>query len=164
MTREVRRVRRHSPGHQQGQAMVETALLILPLLALMLVFGGAIVVAEATVELRSATTLAAASAFAAPLGAPTQATANVRDSFERSLRDPFIGSHSIRCPAGEGNQYLFAGVAGPTQVISCHGDATVSLARGPLGVLWRWDIHLHQDVRLPVPVYRQCAPQRVSTC
>ena len=144
----------------RGQSIVETALVTPLLLLVVLAFAGAAFVLDATVELRSATSLATASAFSAPEGATRQALATIVDTCTRSFHDPFAheGSLTISCPASEGNQYLYAGTHQPGGIVSCHGRVTVSFDRSLIGLVWRWPVHLSQDAQLPVPPFRQCAP------
>jgi hypothetical protein len=149
----------HGRTGERGQSIVETALVMPLLLLLVLAFAGAAFVLDATVELRSATSLATAASFSAPAGATRQALANVTDTFTRSFHDPFVrlGSLSMSCPPSEGNQYLYAGTHQPGTVVSCHGRATLSFDRSLIGLVWRWPVHLSQDAQLPVPPFRQCA-------
>ena len=121
-------------------------------LLLALLFAGATLVGEALVELRAATTVATVSAFAAPAGAPSQAMADIRDSFRRSTADSLLTGASISCSGA----YLTAGA--PSGVVSCQGQAAVSFGGTLIGVVWRWPVSVHQNAQLPVPVYRQCAP------
>lgn len=126
---------------------------MLPLyLLLALLFAGATLVGQALVELRAATTVATASAFAAPAGAPSLALADVRDSFQRSTADPLLTSSAISCSGA----YLTTGASGG--VVSCQGQARVGFEGTLIGVVWRWPVVVHQTAQLPVPAYRQCAP------
>ena len=131
---------------------METALVMPLYLLLALLFAGATLVGQALVELRAATTVATVSAFAAPAGAPSQAMADIRDSFRRSTTDPLLTQTSINCSGA----YVSAGA--PSGVVSCQGQAAVSFSSTLIGVVWRWPVSVHQSAQLPVPVYRQCAP------
>ena len=135
----------------EGQALLETALVMPLFLVLALFFAGATLVGQGLVELRAATTVATVSAFAAPAGDPSLAMADVDDSFQRSTQDALLTGTSITC-SGE---YLSSG--SPTGVVSCQGQATVSFSGSLIGVVWRWPVVVQQTAQLPVPEYRQCA-------
>ena len=79
-------MRRHRQA-ENAQAVIETALVIPLLLAVLLLFVGAVLLAEAVNEVRTATTVATVSAFSAPAGAPQQALAAVDDAVR-----PDVGS------------------------------------------------------------------------
>lgn len=147
--RRVERCRRSSWSN--GQALIETALVMPLFLALALLFAGAALVGQALVELRSATAVATVSAFAAPAGAGGAAMSDVRDSFERSAADPLLSGRSITCSGA------YVGAGGSSGVVSCQAEATVSFSGGLIGVVWRWPVVIHQTAQLPVPQYRQCA-------
>jgi hypothetical protein len=145
---------------EAAQSLVETALVVPFLIVLVLGFAGAILLLDATSELRAATGLATSSAFSVPVGATQQAIHNINDSFQRSVHGAFIvpGSLQITCPSNEGNQYLYDPAYAPGTVVSCHGTATVSFSNSLIGLVWRWDVHLQQDAQIAVPPFRQCAP------
>ena len=142
---------------------METALVIPSLLAVLLVFVGAILLAEAVNEVRAATTLATVSAFSAPAGDPTAAMSAVNDSFAKSIDAGWVTNRSITCPPAEGNQYLYSGSAAGGTYVSCHGSATVDFSHTAIGIIWRWSVPIEQDAQVPVPQYRQCA-QGVPSC
>jgi hypothetical protein len=144
------RLRRASHGGQ-GQALLETALVMPLFLALALFFAGAALAGQGMVELRAATTVATVSAFGAPAGDPSQAMADVNDSFQQSTQDPLLTGTSITCTGA----YLTSG--SPTGVVSCTGQATLSFSGSLIGVVWRWPVVVHETAQLPVPEYRQCA-------
>jgi hypothetical protein len=148
--------RRHRRG-VAGQAVIETVIVVPILVVLVLGFLGGALLMGAVSELRSATVVATASAFGAPVGSPDEARADVLDSFQRSVHDPRIVERRIVCPRSEGNEYLYGHMAPSRSVVSCHGEATVSFANSVIGLVWRWDIQLSQDATVPVPPYRQCA-------
>ena len=150
----ARQLRRASGN---GQALVETALVMPLYLLLALLFAGATLVGQALVELRAATTVATVSAFAAPAGAPGLSLADVTDSFRRSTTDSLLTGTGISCSGA----YLTSGT--PAGVVSCQGQASVSFSGTLIGVVWRWPVVVHQSAQLPVPVYRQCV-QGASQC
>jgi uncharacterized protein (UPF0333 family) len=141
-----------------AQAVVETALVIPLLLLVLLLFVGAVLLAEAVNEVRTATTVATVSAFAAPAGAPDRALANVNDSYQQSINSSYITDRTISCPASEGNQYLYTGAVARGTYVSCHGSAKVDFSQSIVGIVWRWSVTVEQDAKVPVPLYRQCAP------
>lgn len=141
-----------------AQAVVETALVIPLLLAVLLLFVGAVLLAEAVNEVRTATTVATVSAFAAPAGAPGQALANVNDSYQQSINSSYITDRTISCPLSEGNQYLYTGAVARGTYVSCHGSGKVDFSQSVVGIVWRWSVTVEQDAKVPVPLYRQCAP------
>lgn len=148
--------------HRHGEAaqsLVELALVTPLLLALVLAFAGAIQLLDATTEIKSATGLATLSAFSVPVGSTGEALQNVDDSFLRSVHSSYVvpGSLAITCPQSEGNEYIYATNYAPGTKVSCHGEATVSFAHSIIGVVWRWDVHIHQDAQLAAPPFRQCA-------
>ena len=148
--------------HRRGegaQSVVETALVLPFLIVLALGFAGAILVMDATTELRAATGLATSSAFSAPYGAADQALHNIADTFEHSVHGPFFvpGSLRISCPPSRGNEYLYSSTYQPNTVVSCQSNATVSFSSSLIGLVWRWNLALRQDAQLAVPPFRQCA-------
>jgi hypothetical protein len=154
----VQRTRRRGGGAwSDGQALIETALVMPLYLALALLFAGAALVGQGLVELRAATAVATVSAFATPAGAGATAMADVRDSFQRSAADPLLRDRSINCSG------TYVGAGGSAGVVSCQAQATVSFDGGLIGVVWRWPVVIHQSAQLPVPQYRQCAPA-VAQC
>ena len=149
--------------YESAQAVVETALVIPILLAVLLLFVGSILLAEAVNEVRTATTVATVSAFSAPAGAPSQALASVNDSFQQSINSSYITDRTITCPPSEGNQYLYTGATAPGMYVSCHGSGRVDFSNTIVGIVFRFSVPVEQDVRIPVPLYRQCA-QGASAC
>ena len=152
--------RRHrSRRGEDAQSVVETALVLPFLIVLALGFAGAILVLDADTELRAATGLATSAAFSAPYGATDQAMHNIDDTFVRSVHAPFVAPGSLRmtCPPSEGNQYLYSSTYQPHTVVSCHGSATVSFSNNLIGLVWQWNVTLHQDAQVAVPPFRQCA-------
>jgi hypothetical protein len=148
--------RRHG---ERAQSLVELALSLAFLLAIVLGFAGAILVMDVNTELKAATGLATESAFSVPAGETDQALRNIRDSLQRSVHSSFIvpGSLKIVCPPSDGNQYIY----GPYRVhttVSCHADATLSFRHSVIGLVWVWTVHLHQDAQEEAPPFRQCAP------
>lgn len=144
---------------EDAQSLVETALVLPFLIMLALGFAGAILIMDATTELRAATSVATSSAFGAPYGATQQALYDITDSFQRSAHGSFFvpGSLRITCPASEGNQYLYATAYQPDTQVSCHGRATLSFSHSVIGLVWQWPIPLEQDAQVAVPPFRQCA-------
>lgn len=152
-----RPLRRDRRG-EDAQAVVEAALVIPLLLAVLLLFVGAVQLAEAVNEVRTATTVATVSAFSVPAGAPTQALAAVDDSFQQSINSGDVTERTISCPQSDGNQYLYTGAAARGMYVSCHGSGTVDFSNSVVGILWRFPVTVEQDASVPVPLYRQCAP------
>jgi Flp pilus assembly protein TadG len=150
--------RRRARGGEDAQAVVETALVIPLLLVVLLLFVGAVLLAEAVNEVRTATTVATVSAFSAPAGAPAQALAAVNDSYQQSINSSDIAQPTISCPQSDGNQYLYTGAAQRGTYVSCHGSGTVDFSHSIVGIVWRFSVTVRQDARVPVPLYRQCAP------
>ena len=146
-----------------AQAVIETALVIPVLLAVLLMFVGAVLLAEAVNEVRTATTVATVSAFSVPAGAPRQALTAVSDSYAQSINSSYITDPSITCPPSEGNQYLYTGAAAPGMYVSCHGTARVDFSNTIVGIIWRFSVPIEQNASVPVPLYRQCA-QGASAC
>ena len=145
---------------EDAQSLVETALVLPFLIVLALGFAGAILIMDATTEVRAATSVATSSAFGAPYGATQQALFDITDSFERSVHGSFFtpGSLRITCPPSQGNQYLYATTYQPDTQVSCTGSATLSFSHSIIGLVWQWPITLRQDAQVAVPPFRQCAP------
>ena len=151
------RDRRHrARGGEDAQAVVEAALVIPLLLAVLLLFVGGVLLAEAVNEVRTATTVATVSAFSVPAGAPTQALAAVNDSYQQSINSRDITKRTITCPQSDGNQYLYTGAAQRGTYVSCHGSGTVDFSNSVIGIVWRFSVTVQQDAKVPVPLYRQC--------
>lgn len=162
---------RHSPPNvvrrsrrtESCQALVETALVTPLLMAVLLLFVGTVLLAEAVNEVRTATTVATVSAFSAPAGAPQQALAAVNDSFAQSINSGYISGRNITCPRADGNEFLYSGATGRGTYVSCHGQGKVDLSQTVVGIIWRWSVTVEQDAKVPVPQYLQCA-QAVAPC
>ncbi len=155
--------RRNRRRGERAQSLVELALVLAFLLVIALGFAGAILVMDANTEIKAAAGLATESAFSVPVGEKDQALHNIDDSFTRSVHSSFVvpGSLTITCPASDGNDYIYGHYRAHTTV-SCHANATLSFDRSVIGLVWRWDVHLHQDVEEEAPPFRQCAPG--TTC
>lgn len=147
---------------EAAQSLVELALVLPLLLILVLGFAGAIFVMVANIELKTATGTATESAFSVPVGDTQHALHNIDDSLTRSVHSSFIvpGSLSIDCPRAKpgesGNEYIYGNFHAGTKV-SCHAHTTLSFRDSVVGLVWRWDVHLHQDAEEQAPAYRQCA-------
>jgi hypothetical protein len=158
----MRPLRRRRRG-EAAQSLVELALMLPTLLVLVLGFAGAILVMDANTELKAATGLATESAFSVPVGQTEGALHNISDSLQRSVHSSFVvpGTLKVNCPREEGNEYIYGHYHAGTKV-SCHADATLSFSHSIVGLVWRWDVGLHQDAQEQAPPFRQCAPG--TTC
>ena len=151
--------RRRRRRGEQAQSLVELALVLPLLLVVVLGFAGAIFVMIANVELKTGAGLATDSTFSVPAGDKDGAMRNINDSLTRSVHSPFLvaRSLSIDCPQSEGNQYIYGNYQ-PNTTVSCHAEAMLSFAHSVIGLVWRWDVHLHQDAEERAPDFRQCNP------
>jgi Flp pilus assembly protein TadG len=139
--------RRHAPadppgverGEQRGQALIETAITIPVLLTLMLGFLFVMVVAQAYVDVDTATSLAATAAVSAPADNPTLSHSYAQKSYDGTLR-----RSGYLEPGALGGCGGYAAGSGAT--VTCTGSATVFLSRTPMAILqplnsdWRIDI------------------------
>jgi hypothetical protein len=122
-----------------GQALIETAITIPVLLTLMLSFLLVMVVAQAYVDLDTATSLAAASAVSAPAS---------NDALSRDFAlKTYVGTLRRSSYLEPGTLDGCGGyAAGSGDKVTCTGHATLFLSRTPMAILeplnpnWRLDI------------------------
>jgi hypothetical protein len=108
--------------------MIETAITIPVLLTLMLSFLLAMVVAQAYVDLDTATSLAAAAAVSAPAGNDTLSREFAMKTYDGTLRrSGYLEPGALGGCAGY--------AAGSGDTVSCTGHATLFLSRTPMAVL-----------------------------
>jgi hypothetical protein len=111
---------------RRGQALVETAITLPVLLTLLLSFLLVMVVAQAYVDLDTATSLAAASAVSAPAGNAAQSLDFATRTYDGTLR---------RTGYLEPGQLDGCGGYAAGGTVSCTGHATLYLSRTPMAVL-----------------------------
>ena len=111
---------------RSGQALIESAITIPVLLVLLLGFLLVMVVAQAVVDLDTATGLAAASAVTAPAGN----AATSRDFATRTYDGTLRRSGYLEPGPLDGCGAYVAGGS-----VSCTGHATVLLSRTPMAIL-----------------------------
>ena len=112
---------------RRGQALIETAITVPVLMVLLLGFLLVMIVAQAYVDLDTATSLAAASAVTAPVDNPGQSHDFALRTYNGTLR-----RSSYLDPGGlEGcGAYLRAG-----DTVQCTGHATILISRTPMAIL-----------------------------
>ena len=121
----------------RGQALIETAITVPVLMVLLLGFLLATVVAQAYVDLDTATSLAAASAVTAPAGnEPLSRDFAVRTYDGTLRRSSYLEPREL---AGCGGY-----AAGGT--VTCTGHATLFLSRTPMAILQPFNA----DWQLPI--------------
>ena len=130
----------------RGQALIETAITVPVLFTLLLSFLLAMVVAQAYVDLDTATSLAAASAVSAPAG-PQNA------SVSRDFAIKTYGGTLRRSSYLEPGR--LDGCAGYTAggTVSCTGHATLFLSRTPMAILQPLDPNWHLDIQASATGY-----------
>ena len=121
-----RRPTHRAVSSRRGQALLETAITLPVLIILMLSFLLAMVVAQAYVDLDTATSLAAASAVSAPAGSPALS----RDFAMRTYQGTLRRSSYLEPGQLDGCGGYVAGAS-----VSCTGHATLFLSRTPMAVL-----------------------------
>jgi len=125
------------PRRSTGQALIETAITIPVLLTLMLSFLLAMVVAQAYVDVDTATSLAAAAAVSAPAGNPPLSTQFAQKTYDGTLRrSGYLQPGSLDNCGG-----YSAGAS-----VTCTGHATVFLSRTPMAILQPFDSNWHVDI------------------
>jgi hypothetical protein len=126
MSSEVTGGRAYRHARQSGQALIETAITLPVLIVLLLSFLLAMVVAQAYVDLDTATSLAAASAVTAPAGN----AALSQDFAHRTYNGTLRRSGYLEPGQLEGCGGYAAGGS-----VSCTGHATLFLSRTPMALL-----------------------------
>jgi hypothetical protein len=124
----------------RGQALIETAITLPVMLVLMLSFLLVMVVAQAYVDLDTATSLAAASAVTAPAGNETLSREFALKTYDGTLRrSSYLVPGSL-----EGCGRYTAG-----ETVDCTGHATLFLSRTPMAILQPfnadWQISIQAD-------------------
>jgi hypothetical protein len=135
------------PAHraQTAQALVETALVIPVMFALMLGFLAVLVRVEAQVELETATTLAAVAAVSAP--------ANDDYDSRRFATQTYIGTlHSY--PYLEPGTLSGCGGYAPGQTVRCEGRAVLRYSRTPMALVVPFDISIQVSADAQSSTYR----------
>jgi hypothetical protein len=127
-----------------GQALIETAITIPVLLTLLLSFLLAMVVAQAYVDLDTATGLAAASAVSAPAGNDVLSSEFARKTYNGTLR---------RSGYLEPGQLDGCGGYTAGGTVTCTGHATLFLSRTPMAILQPLDPNWHLDIQASATGY-----------
>jgi hypothetical protein len=128
----------------RGQALIETAITIPVLFTLLLSFLLAMVVAQAYVDLDTATSLAAASAVSAPAGSDALSRQFAQKTYDGTLRR----SSYLEPGALDGCGGYAAG-----NTVVCTGHATIFLSRTPMAILQPFDANWHLDIQASATGY-----------
>jgi Flp pilus assembly protein TadG len=111
---------------QRGQALIETAITLPVLLVLMLGFLLVMVVAQAYVDLDTATSLAAASAVSAPAGNDASSRDFAVKTYNGTLR---LSSYLVPGALQGCGGYTAGGS------VTCTGQATILMRNTPMAIL-----------------------------
>ena len=156
------------PSRRRGvraQSVVEYALILPILLAILLIGAGDYLNSLPQEKLDTASLEAVASALAAPGGDPTLAKHYIDDTFARDLKTAPFTTATIDCPppwkVNGNNEYIYSGHIVPGTWIVCTADADISFSGSVVGLIWK-SRHYHAQGKVRVPPYRQCAPGVVS--
>ncbi len=140
----LRAVRARPP--QPGQALVETAITVPVLIVLLLSFLLVMVVAQAYVDLDTATSLAAASAVSAPADNAPVSHQFASKTYAGTLRR----SGYLEPGALEGcGGYASGSGAG----VTCTGHATLLLSRTPMAILQPFNADWTLDIQAEATAY-----------
>jgi hypothetical protein len=126
---------------QAGQALIETAITIPVLLTLMLGFLLVMVVAQAYVDVDTATSLAATAAVSAPAGNDLLSHSYALKTYDGTLRrSGYLEPGALQGCNG------YPGGVGAT--VTCTGSATIFLSRTPMAVLQPLNPNWHIDIQV----------------
>jgi hypothetical protein len=131
---------------QQGQALVETAIVLPSMIALMLGFLAVLVRVEAQIELESATSLAAAAAVSAPAGDYALSSRYALDTWRGTLH--YYGY--LRPGALQG----CAGYGDAGEQVTCSGTATLLYRETPMGLVIPFDLNISASATARSSGYR----------
>lgn len=132
--------------HQQGQALVETAIVVPSMIALMLGFLAVLVRVEAQIELESATSLAAAAAVSAPAGDYSLSSRYAQDTWKGTLHYyGYLEPGRLQGCAGYGQ-------AG--EQVTCSGTATLRYRQTPMGMVVPFDLAISASATARSSEYR----------
>jgi hypothetical protein len=131
--------------HQSAQALIETALVIPIMFALMLGFLAVLVRVEAQVELETATSLAAAAAVSAPANDDYHSRQFATQTYTGTLRSyPYL----------EPGPLTGCGGYAPGQTVHCQGRATLRYSRTPMALVVPFDIPIEVSADAQGSPYR----------
>jgi hypothetical protein len=132
-------------GAQNGQALIETALVIPVMFALMLGFLAVLVRVEAQVELETATSLAAAAAVSAPANDDYDSRRFATQTYTGTLRSyPYL----------EPGTLTGCGGYAPGQTVHCEGRAVLRYSRTPMALVVPFDIPIEVSADAQGSTYR----------
>ncbi len=126
-----------------GQALIETAITVPILLMLLLSFLLAMVVAQAYVDLDTATGLAAASAVSAPAGSPAS-----WDFASKTYNGTLLLTGYLQPGSLTGCGAYTAGAS-----VTCVGHATLLLSKTPMAVLQPFNPNWTIDIQATATAY-----------
>ncbi len=128
----------------RGQALIETAITIPVLITMMLSFLLVMVVAQAYVDLDTATSLAAASAVSAPADNDVLSRKFAVETYDGTLRrSGYLVPGSLDGCAG-----YRAGLT-----VTCTGHATLLLSQTPMAILKPFDSNWQVDIQATATGY-----------
>lgn len=133
-------------GRQRAQALVETAVVLPVLLLLALGFALVTVLAQAWVEVDTATGLAAAAAVSARANDDAASHTFALKTYQGTLRrSPYLEPGSLEGCGGY--------ASGSQLPVTCTGSATVYLSRTPMALLQPWNSNWTVQMRVSASSY-----------
>jgi hypothetical protein len=144
-------------GRSRGQALIETAITIPVLITMMLSFLLVMVVAQAYVDLDTATSLAAASAVSAPADNAALSHEFAQKTYDGTLRrSGYLEPGKLEQCGGY--------AAGSGAKVTCVGHATLFLSRTPMAILQPLDPNWRLDIVATADGYSSRFRSTCSTC